>query len=183
MEPWRLTQSICNTGGIFLPADFLVASLGKRASSWNRTGLLVAAADWNEDVWWRQAVIRQRSCSAFIYVLRKGAESPCRETGLGCHPSPSPLFEMQGALPILETSSRCPTTVGFPSRGFFMLEITRTVDVACVLSHSLLCFVFWQWLNSLDRIWVSAHILVSERFNDSRSKYCIVHFFFSPFIF
>lgn len=82
-EAWRLTQSICNTGGIFLPADFLVASLGKRASSWNRTGLLVAAADWNEDVWWRQAVIRQRSCSAFIYVLRKGRWESRRRDGTG----------------------------------------------------------------------------------------------------
>lgn len=173
---WSLTQSICNTGGIFLPADFLVVSLGKWPS--HEVG----------QAWWRRLTEMKTSGGGGLWsdsapavhssmFCGKALRVPAERRDWAVIRHHRLCLKYRALCPLLETSSRCPTTIGFPSRGSITLEKTRTVE-ACSVSFTASFFSFFLEMIRKN-VYNNAHIFfsVSERLNDSRNKYRILDFF------
>lgn len=133
-EAWCLPQSICNTGGIFLPADFLFASLG-----------IQPACEVGQAYWWRRLTEMKTSGEGRLWsdsapvvhssmFCGKALRVPAERLDRAVIRHHRLCLKCRALCLLLQTNSRCPKTVGFPSRGSVMLEKSRTVE-AYVLSH------------------------------------------------
>lgn len=174
---WSLTQSICNTGGIFLPADFLVVSLGKWPS--HEVG----------QAWWRRLTEMKTSGGGGLWsdsapavhssmFCGKALRVPAERRDWAVIRHHRLCLKYRALCPLLETSSRCPTTIGFSFQRIHYARENKD-SRSLFLSRSLLFFFFsssfWKWLERMSII-MRIFFSVSERLNDSRNKYRILDF-------